>query len=82
MQTTREEGEIARLREAVETDGRIVELRRSVRMAAESQFENGVIETTDLLRRITDETAAMLNRSSHEIELLKALYQLKHVLNR
>lgn len=81
MQTTREEGEIARLRQTVETDSRIVELRRSVRMAAESQLENGVIETTDLLRKITDETAAALNRSTHEIELLQALYQLKHTLN-
>lgn len=82
LQTTREEGEIARLRKAVDSDTRIVELRRAVRMAAESQLENGVINTTDLLRKITDETTAMLNRSTHEIELLQALYQLKHVLNR
>lgn len=82
LQTTREEGEIARLRKIVESDGRIVELRRSVRMAAESQLENGVIETTDLLRKIADETSAALHRSTHEIELLQALYELKHVLNR
>lgn len=81
LQTTREEGEIARLRKAVASDTRIVELRRTVRMAAESQLENGVINTTDLLRKITDETTAMLNRSTHEIELLQALYQLKHTLN-
>ena len=81
LQTTREEGEIARLRKAVASDSRIVELRRAVRMAAESQLENGVIDTTDLLRKITDETTAMLNRSTHEIELLQALYQLKHTLN-
>lgn len=81
LQTTREEGEIARLRKAVASDSRIVELRRAVRMAAESQLENGVIDATDLLRKITDETAAALNRSTHEIELLQALYQLKHTLN-
>lgn len=82
LQTTREEGEIARLRKAVASDGRIVELRRAVRMAAESQLENGVIETTDLLRKIADETSAELDRSTHEIELLQALYRLKHELNR
>ena len=81
MRTTREEGEIARLRRAVETDGRIVELRTAVRRAAESQLENDVIGTTDLLRKITDETSAALNRSVHEIELLQALYQLQHELN-
>ncbi len=82
LQATHEEGEIARLRKAVASDTRIVELRRAVRMAAESQLENGVIDATDLLRKITDETAAALNRSTHEIELLQALYKLKHELNR
>lgn len=81
LQTTREEGKIARLRKAVASDTRIVELRRAVRVAAESQLENGVIDTTDLLRKITDETTAALNRSTHEIELLQTLYQLKHTLN-
>lgn len=81
LQTAQDDGEIARLRKAVADDGRIVELRRSVRMAAESRLENGVIDSTDLLRKITDETAAALSRSTHEIELLQAIYRLKHTLN-
>lgn len=81
MQTTQEDGEIARLRKAVKDDERIVELRRRVRMAAESQLENGVIDATDLLRKITDETSASLARSTHEIELLQATYRLKTTLN-
>ena len=81
MQTTQDDGEIARLRSAIEDDNRIVELRRSVRMAAESRLENGVIDATDLLRKIADETTATLNRSTHEIELLQAIYILKTTLN-
>jgi len=81
LSTTQDNGEIARLRKAVENDDRIVELRRSVRMAAESQIKNGVIDATDLLRKITDETTAALNRNIHEIELLQAIYRLKHILN-
>ena len=81
MQTTQEDGEIARLRKAIEDDNRIVELRRRVRMAAESQLENGVIDATDLLRKINDETSATLARSTHEIELLQAIYRLKTTLN-
>lgn len=81
MQTTQNDGEIARLRQAVADDERIVELRQSVRMAAESKLENGVIDATDLLKKITEETNAMLNRSTHEIELLQAQYKLKHTLN-
>ncbi len=81
MQTTQDDGEIARLRSALEDDNRIVELRRSVRMAAESRLENGVIDATDLLRKIADETTATLNRTTHEIELLQATYRLKTTLN-
>ncbi len=81
MQTTQEDGEIARLHKAIENDDRIVELRRSVRIAAESQLENGVIDATDLLRKISDETNATINRSRHEIELLQAIYRLKTTLN-
>lgn len=39
MQITQDDGEIARLRQAIADDSRIVELRRRVRMAAESQLE-------------------------------------------
>lgn len=81
MQTTQDNGEIIRLQNAVTDDNRIVRLRQSVRMATESRLENGVIDATDLLRKITDETSAALNRSTHEIELLQAIYRQKHTLN-
>ena len=81
LQTTQNDGEIARLRSTVENDNRIVELRHSVRMAAESKLENGVIDATNLLHKIADETTAILNRSTHEIELLQAIYRLKTTLN-
>ena len=81
MQTTQDDGEIARLRSAIEDDNKIVELRQSVRMAAESKLNNGVIDATDLLHKIADETTATLNRSTHEIELLQAIYRLKTTLN-
>ena len=72
LQMTQDDGEIERLRKAVEDDGRIVELRQRVRKAAESQLENGVIDATDLLRKITEETTAIQSRSTHEIDLLQA----------
>ncbi|MBQ8337079.1 MAG: TolC family protein [Bacteroidaceae bacterium] len=81
LQTAQEDGEIARLRKAIENDDRIVELRSSVRKAAESKLDNGVIDATELLQKITDETTAMLNRSRHRVELLQAIYKLKTTLN-
>lgn len=81
MQVAQDDGEILRLRKALEDDRRIVELRRRIRIAAESQLENGVIDATDLLRKIADETNATLSRATHEIELLQATYSLKRTLN-
>lgn len=81
LQTTEESGEIIRLRRALADDDRIVALRRSVREAAESKLRNGVIDTNDLLDKITDEAAAATARSAREIELLKAIYELKHTIN-
>ena len=82
LQTAEESGDIARLRKALADDDRIVALRRSVREAAESKLRNGVIDTDDLLRKITDEAAAATARSAREIELLKTIYELKHPINR
>ena len=81
MQTVQDDEAISRLQRALADDSRIVELRQSVRMAAESKLQNGVIETTELLRKIADETAARLNLTTHEIELLQAIYRLKQTLN-
>lgn len=82
LQTTQENGNVARLRRALADDDRIVALRRSVREAAESKLRNGVIDTHDLLMKITDEANASMARSMREIELLKTLYELKHTINR
>lgn len=81
LQTSHEDSEITRLRKVIDDDDRIVELRHRVRIAAESQLTNGVIDTTELLKKISDETIAKLNKSSHEIELLQATYRLKNILN-
>lgn len=82
LEIARENGEIARLRRALADDDRIVQLRRSVREAAESKLRNGVIDTNDLLRKITEEETATAARNAREIELIKTIYELKHTINR
>ena len=81
LQSVEQNGEIERLRRALADDDRIVALRRSVREAAESKLRNGIIDTNDLLRKITDEQSAAVARSAREIELLKTIYELKHTIN-
>ena len=82
LQVAEEQGNISRLRRALADDDLIVALRRSVREAAESKLRNGVIDTNDLLRKITDEASARSARSLREVELLKAIYELKYTINR
>ena len=62
-------------------DEKIVELRKRVREAAESKLRNGTIDSSDLLEKITAENNAAIEKSSREIELLKAAYELKHTVN-
>ncbi len=63
-------------------DAKIIELRTNVRKAAESQLENGVIDATALLTKITDENQAKLTARFHEIQLIQEIYNLKYILNR
>lgn len=81
LKTTSQQSAISSLRKVISDDARIVGLRTRVRKTAESQLTNGIIDATDLLGKITDETRARLNASFHEIQLLQKIYQLKYTLN-
>lgn len=82
LQAEQESAEVRRIREAIADDDRIVALRSRVREAAEVRLEEGMIDTHDLLGKISDETTAKIARSTHQIELVKAIYDLKHTLNK
>ena len=82
LMAEKETAEIARLRTTLTDDDRIVMLRTRVREAAEVRLREGVIDTNDLLGKITDESAAKIAHSTHEIELMRAIYELKYTLNR
>ena len=72
---------IDELKDVMQKNDRIVELRANVRKAAEAQLDNGVIDATDLLTKLTDEKQARLTASYHEIQFLQSIYQLKYTLN-
>lgn len=81
IQQTQIQKEIDRMYEIKSSDDEIVDLRTSVRRASESKYRNGVITVNDLLRDIMNENNAMQERSRHELELLKNIYDLKVMLN-
>src|SRR5574344_358419 len=81
LQSTQQTQSISSLRKVLSEDDKIVDLRTRVREATESKLRNGVIDSSDLLEKITAENNAAISRSSREIELLKAIYELKHTVN-
>lgn len=82
LETQSQVDNINELKAVIKEDGRIVELRANVRRAAESQLDNGTIDATALLTKITDEKQARLNAAYHEIQLLQSIYKLKHTVNK
>lgn len=81
IQATQQRTEINRLQRISDSDKTIVQLRSRVRNASEARLREGIVEPTDLLLRITDEKNAVLSANSHRIEYLKAIYQLKNIVN-
>ena len=73
--------EILFLRQTLEDDSEILNLRTEVRKAAEERLNNGVIDASDLLQKINEESDASLQKSIHQIELLQALYRQEKVEN-
>ena len=73
--------EIARYKQLMADDEEIIALRSSVRKAAESRLSHGIIDVNDLVREINQENAAKVQRSMHEILMLKEIYDNKFTTN-
>lgn len=81
LQSTQEVTAIEQFRKMMTEDDDIINLRTSVRQAAESKLEHGIIDVNNLLQEITRENQARTDRSSHEVEMLKNIYELKNTIN-
>ena len=81
LQSTREQAAVEQYRKMMAYDEDIIAMRTSVRQAAEKKLEHGVIDANGLLQEITRENQARTECSTHEIEMLKSLFELKHTLN-
>ncbi len=81
LQSVQETVEIDKYRKVLAEDDEIISLRTSVRQSSEAKLELGVIDVNNLLQEITRENQARTEQSSHEIEMLKHIYELKHTIN-
>ena len=64
-------------RQLMADDEEIIRLRGAVRKAAESKLDHGIIDVNQLIQELTRENDARNRRSAHEMEMLKALYDLR-----
>lgn len=81
MDQIRLDEELALYRELAQQDAEIIDLRTSVRKAAESRMNHGIIDVNDLIKEINNEHAARVTHSTHEIEALKRIYDIKFTMN-
>lgn len=77
LDETQQSENVRRFRAIAQRDGEIIALRTSVRKAAESKLAHGIIDVNGLLREINKENAAKTQQAIHEIDMLKAMYDLK-----
>lgn len=81
IEQVRLNADIEQMREILEDDDRLINIRTSIREASESQLRNGTLLISDLLKDINDEHRARIDKSIHELEYLKKLYKMKYTLN-
>jgi outer membrane protein TolC len=82
MDEVRTSSEIDRCREQLRYDDEIIALRESVLRSSEARMAGGTTTGSDLARDINAVEAARQDKLLHEMELLKAIYELKFTTNR
>ena len=64
----------------IKKDDAIIILRRSVKMAAFAQLENGVISAHDYISQVNAEDKARQNKILHEMQLLQSQYSYQNIM--
>lgn len=81
LQVQEQVAEIRRYFKTVEDDERIVELRENIRKSTEAAVENGTKNASDLVSEINKENVARRQLIMHQVEMMKAIYELKTIKN-
>lgn len=74
------EANIVQMQQMIEKDKAIIAIQTKNLNRAKSQFENGVITSSQYATAVNELTEAQLNLSNHELSLLQAEYTLKITL--
>ena len=71
--------EINSLKELVNTDSELIEMRKRITLSAESQYENGTITATAYLNELNAEKSAVINSELHKISLVLAGIEYQNI---
>ncbi len=71
--------EINSLKELVNTDSELIEMRKRITLSAESQYENGTITATAYLDELNSEKSAVINSELHKISLVLAGIEYQNI---
>jgi outer membrane protein TolC len=71
--------DILSLESLLKTDSELIEIRKRITSAADSQYENGTITATDYLNELNAERQAMINCEIHKINLSMAQVEYMNI---
>jgi len=77
-----QQSEIDKLQQLVTSDNDIIELRKSVKEAAQAQLDNGVISVNDFLQQVNAEDQARQALITHQIQLIQAQINYQNILGK
>ena len=72
--------EVRKWNDLMAVDEQIIALRAKIKSTAQSQYDNGVISTNDLLKELNAEDVAKQNLIYHQVQLLLAQYNYQTTL--
>ena len=71
--------EIESLESLIETDAALIDLRKRITAAAESQYENGTITATEYMSELNSERQVLINHEIHKINLSMAIVEYLNI---
>jgi len=80
MEALMQDSEIRKLREMVESDERVVDLREAIRQASEVKYANGVYTISELITDVNQALIAQQEKLLREVELKMMVYSKKITL--
>lgn len=76
-----QKAKIEKIKETMSYDDEILNLRNNIKKSSEIKMKQGTLSVNDYLQDVTALNIAKQGKILHEIELLKATYELKNIIN-